>query len=75
MKQTDNLEAIAKAWWGSEYDRPEYTEYERLAAFARFVATPSGAVVEAMREAIQKAQEVAQEKLKPIMGQLGGLGL
>ena len=28
-----------------------------------------------MREAIQKAQEVAQEKLKPIMGQLGGLGL
>lgn len=30
---------------------------------------------ETMREAILKAQEVAQEKLKPIMGQLGGLGL
>jgi len=59
MKQADNLEAIAKAWWGSEYDRPEYTEYERLAAFARFVATPSGAVVEAMREAILQARAAA----------------
>jgi hypothetical protein len=59
MKQTDNLEARAKAQWCSEYDRPEYTEYERLAAFARFVATPSGAVVEAMREAILQARAAA----------------
>lgn len=32
-------------------------------------------VEEAVREAIQKSQKVAAEKMQPMMGMLGGLGL
>ena len=32
-------------------------------------------LVEAMREAIKKSQEVAAEKMKPFMSQIGDLGL
>ena len=32
-------------------------------------------LVEAMRDAIKKSQEVAAEKMKPFMSQLGNLGL
>ncbi len=32
-------------------------------------------VEEAVKEAINKAQQVAAEKMKPVMGQLGNLGL
>ena len=34
-----------------------------------------GWTAEAVREAIKKSQEVAAEKMKPFMGQLGNLGL
>lgn len=32
-------------------------------------------IVEAVKEGINKSQQVAAEKMKPIMGQLGNLGL
>ncbi len=32
-------------------------------------------LVEAMREAIKKSQEVAAEKMKPFMSQIGNMGL
>lgn len=32
-------------------------------------------VEEAVREAVQKSQQVAAEKMQPMMGMLGGLGL
>ena len=32
-------------------------------------------IAEAVREAIKKSQELAAEKMKPFMGQLGNLGL
>ena len=34
-----------------------------------------GWVEEAIKEAINKSQQVAAEKMKPVMGQLGNLGL
>ncbi len=34
-----------------------------------------GWIEEAVKEAINKSQQVAAEKMKPVMGQLGNLGL
>ena len=34
-----------------------------------------GWVAEAVKEAINQSQQVAAEKMKPVMGQLGNLGL
>lgn len=39
------------------------------------IAELEGWVEEAVKEAINKSQQVAAEKMKPVMGQLGNLGL
>jgi len=61
MKQTDNLEAMAREWLRENhpYTHDVHEQITKLAAFARSLATPSGAVVEAMREAILQARAAA----------------
>lgn len=39
------------------------------------IAELEGWVEEAVKEAINKSQQVAADKMKPVMGQLGNLGL
>ena len=47
---------------------PEYVDLDDIAVLERWVE-------QATREAMQKAQELAAEKMKPLMGGLGNLGL
>lgn len=47
---------------------PEYVDLDDIAVLERWVE-------QATREAMQKAQEIAAEKMKPLMGGLGSLGL
>lgn len=47
---------------------PEYVDLDDIAVLERWIET-------ATREAFTKAQEVAAEKMKPLMGGLGNLGL
>ncbi len=47
---------------------PEYIDLEDIGQLERWIE-------EAVREAIQTSQKVAAEKMQPMMGMLGGLGL
>ena len=47
---------------------PEQIDMDDIGQLERWVE-------EAVREAIQKSQKVAAEKMQPMMGMLGGLGL
>ncbi len=47
---------------------PEYIDLEDIGQLERWVE-------EAVREAIQASQKLAQEKMAPMMGMLGDLGL
>jgi len=47
---------------------PEYVDLDDIAVL-------EGWVLSATREALNKAQEVAAEKMKPLMGGLGNLGM
>ncbi|MEO5691169.1 MAG: YbaB/EbfC family nucleoid-associated protein [Candidatus Saccharimonadales bacterium] len=47
---------------------PEYVDLDDIAVLERWIE-------QATREAMTKAQEVAAEKMKPLMGGLGNLGL
>lgn len=47
---------------------PESVDLEDIGELERWVET-------AVKEAINKSQQVAAEKMKPVMGQLGNLGL
>lgn len=47
---------------------PEYVDLDDIAVLERWVE-------QATREAMSKAQEIAAEKMKPLMGGLGNLGL
>ena len=47
---------------------PEYVDLDDIAVLERWIE-------QATREAMTKAQEVAAEKMKPLMGGLGSLGL
>ena len=46
---------------------PEYVDLENIEELETWVE-------QAVKEAIQKSQQVAAEKMKPVMGQLGNLG-
>ena len=47
---------------------PEYIDLDDIAQLERWVE-------DAVKEAIQESQKVAAEKMQPMMGMLGGLGL
>lgn len=47
---------------------PEYIDLEDIGQLEKWIE-------EAVREAIQTSQKVAAEKMQPMMGMLGGLGL
>lgn len=47
---------------------PEYVDLDDIAVLERWIE-------QATREAMTKAQEVAAEKMKPLMGGLGNLGM
>ena len=47
---------------------PEYVDLDDIAVLERWIE-------QATREAMSKAQEMAAEKMKPLMGGLGNLGL
>ena len=47
---------------------PEYVDLDDIGVLERWIE-------QATREAMTKAQEVAAEKMKPLMGGLGNLGL
>lgn len=47
---------------------PEYVDLDDIAVLERWIE-------QATKEAMTKAQEVAAEKMKPLMGGLGNLGL
>ncbi len=47
---------------------PEYVDLDDIGVLERWIE-------QATREAMTKAQEVAAEKMKPLMGGLGSLGL
>lgn len=47
---------------------PEYVDLDDIAVLERWLE-------QAIREAMQKAQETAADKMKPLMGGLGNLGL
>lgn len=47
---------------------PEYVDLDDIAVLERWIE-------QATREAMTKAQELAAEKMKPLMGGLGNLGL
>ena len=47
---------------------PEYVDLDDIEELERWVES-------AVKEAINKYQQVAAEKMKPVMGQLGNLGL
>lgn len=47
---------------------PEYVDLDDIGVLERWVE-------DAIKEAIQESQKVAAEKMKPMMGALGGLGL
>lgn len=47
---------------------PEYVDLDDIAELERWVE-------DAVKEAIQESQKVAAEKMQPMMGALGGLGL
>ncbi|MGB3023459.1 MAG: YbaB/EbfC family nucleoid-associated protein [Candidatus Saccharimonadales bacterium] len=47
---------------------PEYVDLDDIAVLERWIE-------QATREAMSKAQEIAAEKMKPLMGGLGNLGL
>ncbi len=47
---------------------PEYVDLEDIAELEKWIEV-------AVRDAMQKAQEIAAEKMKPLMGGLGNLGL
>lgn len=47
---------------------PEYVDLDNIEELEEWVE-------EAVKEAINKSQQVAAEKMKPVMGQLGNLGL
>lgn len=47
---------------------PEYVDLEDIGQLERWIE-------DAVKEAIQASQKVAAEKMKPMMGQLGDLGL
>lgn len=47
---------------------PEYVDLDDIAVLERWIE-------QATREAMTKAQEAAAEKMKPLMGGLGNLGL
>jgi DNA-binding YbaB/EbfC family protein len=47
---------------------PEYVDLDDISELERWVE-------DAVKEAIQESQKVAAEKMQPMMGMLGGLGL
>ena len=47
---------------------PEYVDLDDIAQLERWLE-------DAVKEAIQESQKVAAEKMQPMMGMLGGLGL
>ncbi len=47
---------------------PEYVDLDDISVLERWIE-------QATREAMSKAQEVAAEKMKPLMGGLGNLGM
>ena len=47
---------------------PEYVDLDDIGELERWVE-------DAVKEAIQESQKVAAEKMQPMMGMLGGLGL
>lgn len=47
---------------------PEYVDLDDIAELERWVE-------DAVKEAIQESQKVAAEKMQPMMGMLGGLGM
>lgn len=47
---------------------PEYVDLEDIEELERWVET-------AVKEAITRSQELAAEKMKPLLGNMGGLGL
>ncbi len=47
---------------------PEYIDFDDIPQLERWIE-------EAVKEAIQTSQKVAAEKMQPMMGMLGGLGM
>ncbi len=47
---------------------PEYIDFDDIPELEKWIE-------EAVREAIQSSQKIATEKMQPMMGMLGGLGL
>src|SRR3978361_777004 len=47
---------------------PEYVDLDDIAELERWIE-------DAVKEAIQESQKVAAEKMQPMMGMVGGLGL